>query len=189
MIDQVFFTIDDVRQIRHISVNIDDFDMYAREVQRNYVQRVLGDDLYDAFQDDLVGGIPQSQRFIDLVDGITYDINNRKRIFRGIKLYAEYLWLYVYPLDAGAKVTPIGAQLFKDEEAENAQSKQEFRQLRDHSIRSANAIEDTIKEYLNYHPNEYPEYALGSQEEPAEQDDFSFKKIGKTYREPKNKFF
>ena len=189
MIDQLFFTLDDVRAIRDVSTNMgDNFDRYAQEVQRNYVQRLLGDDLYDALILDLVSGVPQSQRFIDLVDGITYDVNGRKRIFRGLKLYASYLWIYLYPLDGGAKVAPIGVQVFRDEESENAQSKQEFRQLRDHAISSANGLEDPTIQYLNYHPNDYPEYSLGTKEEPAEGSDFSFRVIGQPHTEPINRF-
>lgn len=189
MIDQLYFNLEDVRTVRAISVNINDFDLYAQEVQRNYAQRLLGDDLYNALISDLVAGVPQTQRFVDLLDGKTYDINGRKRIFRGIKLYSSYLWLYTYYLDSGAKVTPIGVQLFKDEEAENAQSKQEARQLRDHSISSANGLEDGIIQYLQDFPDEYPEYSLGSKEEPAEDSDFTFRTVGTARTAPKNKFY
>ena len=190
MIDQLFFDLNDVRNVRAISVNISDFDLFAQEVQRNYVQRLLGDDLYNALILDLDGnGDPTEARFTELLDGKTYDINNRKRIFRGLRLYASYLWIYTYSLDSGAKVTPIGAQLFKDEEAENAQSKQEFRQLRDHAISSANGLEDSIIEYLQDFPDVYPEYSLGDKEEPAQDNDFTFRTIGNAYTAPKNKFY
>jgi hypothetical protein len=190
MIDQIFFTTTDVRKIRHISIHIDDFDMYAQEVQRNFVNQLLGDDLYDEFINDLDGsGVPQSQRFIDLLDGKTYEKNGVTRIYRGLKLYASYLWLYVYSLDSGAKVTPTGTRIFKDDESEDAQSKQEFRQLRDHSIRSANGLEDGIIDYLREFASTYPEYNSSDKVEPADENDFSFKTIGGTFNNPTNKFY
>lgn len=178
MIDAQFFTLDDIQTVRKVSVNIDDFNQYAQEVQRNYVQRLLGTELYLALIDDLVLGIPQTQRFVDLVDGVRYSVGSEEFVLRGVKLYASYLWLYIYMMDSEVQITPIGTQMFRDEAAEKT-SKQ---QAQAHFIRSAEGLEDGIIHYLdNNHPT-YPEVRYS--EEPAEKDNFSFKVVGRRYTAP-----
>lgn len=188
MTDALFFTLDDIRLIRKVSVNINDFDVYAQEVQVNYGEKILGTDLYNALLDDLLAGVPQTQRFIDLVNGKTYDQSGRQITFRGLKKYVSYLWIYVYLLDGSLQITPIGAKVFKDEEAEDGQGKQANRQLRDHAIRTADAMEEGIIQFIQNDPDIYPEYALGGQEEPAAEDNFSFRVLGRSYTPPRNQF-
>ena len=180
MTDAQFFTLDDIQAVRKVSVNIDDFDLYAQEVQRNYVQKILGTQLYLDLIDDLVLGVPTAQRFIDLVDGVRYSIGTKEYVFRGVKLYASYLWLDSYMMDSEVQITPIGTQLFKDEAAQ-ATSKQ---QSTAHYRRSAEGLEDGILHFLNNNRDTYPEFDQYDGEQPAEENNFSFKVIGKRYTPP-----
>ena len=188
MTDQLFFTLDDIRLIRKVSVNINDFDVYAQEVQINYGEKILGTDLYNALLADLVLGVPQTQKYVDLVDGVTYTKGGKQITFRGLKKYMSYLWIYVYLLDGSLQITPIGAKVFIDEEADDAQGKQANRQLRDHAIRTADAMEEGIIEFLRNDAVAYPEYSLSNHEEPAADDNFTFKVFGRSYFAPKNQF-
>lgn len=188
MTDELFFTLDDVRAIRKVSVNINDFDVYAQEVQINYIEKILGPDLYTALLADLVSGVPQTQKYIDLVDGKTYTKDGKKVTFRGLKKYCSYLWIYVYLLDGSLQITPIGAKIFKDEEADHAEGNQANRQLRDHSIRMADSMEEGIIDFLENDNATYPEFSLSDKEEPASEDNFTFNVIGNSYFPPKNKF-
>lgn len=186
--DKIFFRLDDVREIRtSVSKNVDNFEVIAREVMINYIERILGSDLYAALQDDLRGGFATSDRFKELIEGVRYEHQNKTKIFRGLKQYACYCWLYLWLLDDGIQITPIGSQLFKDEEAEFAQGKRQYEQLRNHSIRMADGIEEDIKDFLEK-DTRFPEYAKSSKEEPAEGSNFTFKTIGDTYNSPFNKF-
>lgn len=187
MSDTLFFTLDDVRGVRkNVSVNIDDFDQYAVEVQRNYVEKILGTKLYIALMDDLVGGIPQTQRFIDLIGGKDYEISGDSHKFRGLKLYASYLWLHLYMGMGGTNHTPIGTQLFKDDAANHNEASQINRNAAAHYIKSADQMEEPVLQYLRDFIATYPEFSQSNQTEQAAKDNITFRVIGKTYRDPDN---
>ena len=178
--DTPLFTIDDVRLIRKVSVTIDDFDMYAVEVQRNYLSKLLGDRLYSALIDSST-----DQRMVDLLDGVIYQ-DGRDVIFRGLKPYLSYLWLYLYSVDSSINHTPIGAMMFKDEFAEHASSQKAGNDARAHFISSADGMEESILRFLNRKISDYPEFHDSEQIEQAERDNITFKVIGKSYKSPNN---
>jgi hypothetical protein len=187
MSDTLFFTLDDVRDVRkNVSVNIDDFDQYGKEVQRNYVEKLLGQKLYAALLDDLTASIPQTARFVDLVNGINYTSGGDTIIYRGLKIYCSYLWLHLYMGMGGTNHTPIGTQLFKDDAANHNEASQVNRNAAAHYIKSADQLEEPILRFLIDHISDYPEFSQSSQIEQAERDNFSFKALGTTYRDPYN---
>lgn len=186
MQDNLLFSLDDVRLVRKVSVNIDDFDMYAQEVQRNYLQKVLGDKLYTALNDAILIS-PLEPRFEALLNGTRYS-DGRDVLFRGLKPYLCYLWLHLYMADSSLNITPIGARLFKDDYAENNEASQSRRNARDHYIRSADGLEEPIIRFLNHERTLYPEFAESHEIEQAERDNMSFKVIGKRYTPP-SEFF
>ena len=178
MFDKLIFTLADIRLIRKVSVNIDDFDLYAQEVQRNFLQKLLGDKLYTALQADLdANNAPQEDRFADLINGEIYT-DGHDIIYRGLKLYCSYVWLYLYINEASTQITPLGAMMFKDEQAESAEGKQSFRNARDHYIRAADGLEEPILRYLRHKENLFPEFSESAQIETAEKSNFAFKVIG-----------
>jgi hypothetical protein len=187
MIEGLIFSLDDVRKVRKVSVNIDDFDMYAREAQANYLQKLIGDKLYVALLNDLQGGIPQSQRFIDLLDGVVYT-SGRDTIFRGVKLYCAYVWLHLYMADSAISITPIGARLFKDENSDHNEAKKSYRNAEAHFINGADGLEEPTLRYLRDNASTYPEFSESYQIEQAEIDNMTFKVIGKRHTAPKNIF-
>lgn len=180
MTDALFFTLSDIQDIRKVSVNIDDFDLYAQETQRNFVQKLLGTKLYLLLVDNLSNGIPQDIRFTNLVNGSRYTIGNSQYIHRGIKMYACYIWLYNYVLESETNITPLGVRLFEDE----ASQLTDIKQIRAHYIRSAKGIEDGIVHFLQNNLSSYPEFSEASGQEPAEENSFSFKVIGNRYTPP-----
>lgn len=188
MLDPLFFTLEDVRTVRKVSVNIDDFEQFAQEVQRNYVEKVLGPNLYSLLLDDLIAGVPQSTRFINLVDGVDYTKGSDTIKYRGLKLYSCYAWLYFFLLSESLQMTPIGSRIFIDDEANDAEGRQSNRQSRDHFIRTADDMESKILTFLRDNSDTYPEFKEMSNNEPAAADNFSFAVIGNTYRAPDNYF-
>lgn len=187
MLDKLFFTLENVRQVRKVSKNIDNFEVIAREVQINYVERLIGSDLYAALQDDLIGGFPQQERFVELLEGVRYEHNSRVITFRGLKDYCCYVFIYLDLLEGGLQVTPIGAQMFVDEEAKAANNSQQFRQMRDHCIQVADNKEEGIVHFLENSVN-FEEFDRGRSEEPARNSNFSFKAFGCTNYVPTNIF-
>lgn len=178
MFDSLIFSLADVRNIRKISVNIDDFEMYANEVQRNYLQKLLGDKLYTAMLLNI-----EDERFQDLINGKIYT-NGRDIIFRGLKIYCSYLWLYLYVNDSDTNITPIGVRIFKDEGASHADKKT----VREHFLKSADGLEEPILRFLDFHQNLYPEFSESKKIEQAKKDNMVFGVVGKSYYPPFNFF-
>jgi hypothetical protein len=57
------------------------------QYQRAYLIDILGDEEYNKFENDFSGGVPQSQEWIDFLDGATYT----KESVSGITLTINYL--------------------------------------------------------------------------------------------------
>ena len=186
--DNLIFSLDDVSRVRKVSVNINDFDLYAQEVQRNYLQKILGDKLYTALVTDIDAGIPTDPRFTELVRGAIYS-DGRDVIFRGVQLYCCYLWLHLYMADSAIAITPTGAKIFKDEQSEFNEGKQAYRNARDHYISAADGMEESILKYLRVNISDFPEFTESKQIEQAKADNFTFKPFGKTYRFPENNLY
>jgi len=186
LIDQTIFKLTDVQKVRLVSDNIDDFELYAVEVQRNYLQKILGDKLYTALLSDLdTGGLPQTQRFIDLIDGVIYT-DGDDIIFRGVQLYCCYLWLKMYFADSAIAITPIGPMLFKDEHADRNEASKSIRNAEAHYIRAADGLEEPILRFLDSKISDYPEFSQSDRIEQAEADNFEFNVIGRRYDAPNN---
>lgn len=173
--DTILFTLDDVRSIRAVSVNVTDFDLFAKEAQVNYLEKILGAKLYNA----LVAA-PTDARFVDLLDGKTYTSGDEIN-FRGVKLYLEYIWLYLYYNGSASQLTPIGARLFKDEDSENVYNIKAGIQERDHFLRSADGLEESILAFLNDNSSDYSEFSESIQEQPAAESNTIFRSIGRSY--------
>ena len=66
-------------------INIPDSDYsgltaYITRYEKEVLQKLLGYELWKALDDDLVDGEPQTQRFIDLVDGKDYTLSSGETI-------------------------------------------------------------------------------------------------------------
>ena len=181
MFDPVVFTIDDVREVRKVSVNIEDFDQFAVEAQRNYLSKLLGDALYTAMVSN-----PTEARFVELLDGTIYNDGGRDKIFRGCKLYLSYVWLYLYHVGSATKQTPIGAMIFKDEFAEHGDTSRSGTVERDHFIKSADGMDESILLFLDRNRNTYPEFAESMQIKQASRDNLTFRAYGRRILPPDN---
>lgn len=184
-LDSLIFTLDDVRVVRKVSVNVDDFDLYARQAQAAYLQKILGDKLYGAMLANLTLGLPQDQRFKDLINGVTYTEGD-ETLFRGVQLYAVYTWLHLYLADSGLAITPIGSELFKDEQAERNEASTQIRNAKSHFISAADGLEDPILRYLDDHASTFPEFSESKRVEQASVDNMTFKVVGRRYSAPNN---
>ena len=186
MIDKTIFTLDDIREVKKISVNIDDVEQYARLAQMNYLQKILGDKLYTALLADLDGaGVPQTARFTELVEGVVYT-NGHDIIFRGVKLYCVYLWLHLYLADSAVSITPIGGRLFKDENADFNEAKKSYRNSEAHFIGAADGLEEPILRFLSFNQATYPEFSESYKIEQAEADNITLKVLGNSFVPPNN---
>lgn len=182
MFDVPVFTLDDVRNIRKdVSVNVDDFTQYAVESQRNYLSKLLGDKLYAALVAD-----PAEVRFVTLLDGEIYQDGGRDVIFRGVKVYLCYVWLYLYSAGSNSSLTPIGARIFNDELAIAASDRKAARDNTDHFIKSADGMDESILRYLSRNKTTYQEFTESFQIKQASNDNIQLKTFGRRHIPPYN---
>ena len=176
--DSLIFSLTDVREIRKVSINIDDFDMYAREAQITFLEKVLGAKLYTAFLANI-----GDARFVDLLDGTVYtdgvDVN-----FRGVKPYLCYVWLYLYSLDSAVAVTPIGSRIFKDDNAQYTEQMTALKQAQTNYLTASESYERAILAFLNANTDVYPEFSESEQLKVAKESNNTFKIFGKSYNPP-----
>ena len=81
---------------------------YLDKYEKRFLVNLLGADLYDLFIADLVSGVPQTQRFIDIYDAFAIDDNNSVRYSEGMKVAAlQYVYFYAVR-DLSVKKTNTG---------------------------------------------------------------------------------
>jgi hypothetical protein len=179
--DDLIFTLDDVQKIRKVSVNIEDFDIYAREAQITWLEKVLGVKLYNELLNDLA-----SARMQILLNGEVYQDEGIDINYRGLKNYLCYVWLYLYSLESDIAVTPIGTMLFKDEQAERKQKDISAKAAQTNYLTSAESNERMILNYLNSKREEYPEFSESKEIKVAKKTNNTFKTFGNSYEPPNN---
>ena len=81
---------------------------YLDKYEKEFLVNLLGAELYDLFISDLVSGVPQTQRFIDIYNAFTVDDNNCIRYSEGMKV-ATLQYVYFYAVrDLSVKKTNTG---------------------------------------------------------------------------------
>lgn len=87
-------------------------DSFATEVEENYLIQLLGYELYQSLIADLdSNGDPQTQKYIDLVDGVTggyTDESGFKRRVEGVNVMLKYFFYDQYRRDKQTSQTTIG---------------------------------------------------------------------------------
>ncbi len=83
-----------ITQSADISSNLTEI---IEKSEKKYLRLLLGDDLYLKLIADLNNGIPQTQKYKDLMDGVTYSNGARNIIYDGLRqmlryfCYSEYI--------------------------------------------------------------------------------------------------
>ncbi len=178
-VDKLIFTFEDVKTVRKVSNNITDFEDYALEVQSMYIQKLIGDPLYIKMTGD-----PGAARFAGLINGARYKRGAVEVIYRGLKYYACYLWLYIYSRESGASITPIGVQTYVDDDSDPSVGKTAYKNATNHYLAMADAQEECILAFLDAHSSQYPEFSHSKRIEPAEEDNIVFNVSPKLYKPP-----
>ncbi len=153
MDDRIIIKIEDVREKHPVSTEIQSFDAWAREAQMGYVQPLIGDALYKKLMDS-----PADALITKLVEGGTYGTGDNLVIYRGLRAYACYIWLYLYSIHASAKLTPIGTMAYTDPDSEHAGAAKAGKALTEHFKAIAGKLEASVEAFLAKHAGEYPEY-------------------------------
>lgn len=119
LIDNTYF----VRDINLVSGQLTNITSWINESQEVILTKLLGTDLYDELIADLVNDVPQTQKFIDLVDGKTFEFETTlggsvKAKYKGLKPIIAYYTYYYFRNHTETKVTVQGQKKNKAEISE-----------------------------------------------------------------------
>ena len=109
----------------HVSINEinrAEFQSYIDRVVPYRLQQLFGDKLYNEYLADLdVNGDPQTQKFIDLVNGKTYvDCNGYTFNYEGLKRMLRYFVFSDYKINTAYEDLGTGTKKLKGENSTNA---------------------------------------------------------------------
>lgn len=104
------------------SLSLDQYtelDTYIAKYEKFYLLRLLGADLYALFIADLVSGVPQTQRFIDIFNAFQEDSKPCLMISEGIKEMLKAFIYFHYSRETVYQKTPTGAVIPNPEVSTN----------------------------------------------------------------------
>ena len=126
------------------------FDKYEKE----FLTNLLGAELYGLFIADLVSGVPQTQRFINIYNAFSIDDNNCVRYSEGMKTAAmQYVYFYAVR-DLAVKKTNTGV-VFNNNEVSQGPFYSGFNIVEAYNEAIKNAKE--IQWYICDNDDVYPE--------------------------------
>jgi len=131
-----------------------DYQSYLDKYEKKFLVDLLGAELYGLFIADLVSGVPQTQRFIDIYDPFDIDDDSCVRRSEGMKL-ATMQYVYFYAVrDSPVKKTNTGV-VFNDNENSTGPSYSGFNIVEAYNESVKNAKE--IQWYICDNDEDYPE--------------------------------
>ena len=109
----------------HVSINEinrAEFQAYIDRIVPIRLEQLMGDKLYNEYVADLDGnGDPQTQKYIDLVNGVTYtDCNGNTVNYEGVKRMLRYFVFSDYKITSAYKDMSTGTKKLKGENSDNA---------------------------------------------------------------------
>jgi len=85
-------------------------DIFINDVEEKYLKKMLGIDSFIEFKNNLVNGMPQTQKWIDFVEGKVYEVDNVQVDYQGIiDMLQGFIYYEIYKLQNSAQ-TSIGNQ-------------------------------------------------------------------------------
>lgn len=133
----------------------DTLQRYIDKYERKYLIRMFGRELYDAFIANLVGGVPTSQRFIDVFQEFTDQDDCGFYDSQGMKLMIQGFIYFHYTRHTFTRSTTNGTKQTKSENSDTAETVSA-----DLTTRYNNAVEsyDSIQHKMCNDSETYPEY-------------------------------
>ncbi len=96
-----------------------DFAKVITDTEKKYLRLLLGDDLYLLFIDDLDAGVPQTEKYVNLLDGENYENGGYTWIYEGLKRMLRYFTFAEWKLVHYASDTNIGTVRKTKDTSEN----------------------------------------------------------------------
>ena len=132
----------------------DRLDEYITTFEKQYLVYLLGVELFDLFQADLVAQVPQTARFVSIFNEFYIDDNSCVFHSEGMKKMLLGMVYFQYVRDNDIKQTPSGT--FKNN-SELATKFPSFNQVVQRWNQSTDTF-GTIQWYICDNPTTYPEY-------------------------------
>jgi hypothetical protein len=106
------------------------FEAMAGQIEEDYLRDLLNDKLYEDFINDLIGGVPQTQNFIDLLNGKTYVNPSGETVkYDGLKRMLKY-FIYSETLDYNWSNNASTGQLTSNNENSTLINRADLRKVR-----------------------------------------------------------
>ena len=135
------------------------YQTYLDNYEKVFLINLLGAELYDLFIADLVGGVPQTQRFIDIYNSFAIDDNSCVRYSEGMKV-ATMQYVYFFAVrDLAVKKTNTGV-VFNDNEVSQGPfySGYNIVEAYNESVKNAQEIQWYICDNSDVYPEENVQY-------------------------------
>ncbi len=165
---------DDVNLYRKISSNYDQdrFNAFALTIQETQLRELLGDALYKLLINDCdVNGVPQSQPYINLVNGIDYTYEGNTIEYYGLKPFLAYHWLKESVREGDLYHSDYGNIVFSDNPQDNMTklSGKDRDRISAAYMTFVTSYRNNIVQYLNENDNLFPTWEGKDENKPKTQ--------------------
>lgn len=135
------------------------FEAIANQVMNDVLRDLLNDALYNDFVADLVNNIPQTQKYIDLLNGKTYTrVSGEEKIYEGLKRMLRY-FVYEAYLDSQHTSNSSLGQVSANTENSKVISRGQLRKVRSVIQNKAVDLYGKATQFIN---DNYQTYFTGS---------------------------
>ena len=171
MAEQIIFNVADVTSFaREISARWNDrddrFNSFANEVQRRNLRDLLNPDLYYDFMNDLNElGVPQTEKYVDLLNGVDYTYNSNTITYYGLKPFLCYHWLAIMVREGDLFQSIKGAVNFINDDQKNHIQSREREAAASRYLENATRFGNEIIQFLDENSGDYPIWE-GNKKEP-----------------------
>lgn len=131
--------------------NNDNIEEYIEEYEEQYLIELLGKELFDLFEADLIDKVPQTQIYIDIFAPFTEEINQFSVSSKGMKKMLLGLIYFQYVRDNRIKQTMSGAVEQQTEVSVKSDNTFIYQRYND-GVRTYQAIQMFINDNLDIYP-------------------------------------
>jgi len=169
---KVILTQSNVQEYRNISNNFNQerFNAFAFEVQQTQLRELLRDPLYTALYNDLseTTGQPTAQKYVDLVDGKEYELDNDTIIYYGLRPFLAYHWLALNVREGDYFQADYGNIQFQDNPQDNMTkiNQKTIDRINSAYFKNVTSYRNNIVEFLNENDSTYPEWEGRAENKP-----------------------
>lgn len=170
MTESNLITISDVQTYREISANIkqERFDAFQMEIIQTNLKQLLGEPLYYDFFNDFSGGVPQTQIYIDLLNGKAYDYSGDTIQYHGLKPFITFHWLALFTREGDNFQASYGNVQFPSSNQQTFQLSKDKDKIQYNFLAKATEFENEIIKFLNDNNSDYPLWS-GDDKKSSEQ--------------------